>query len=158
MDKQDIKIQLCQKKRSPGTNRSMEKKYGDVFCVVVGDKVAYLKRPSRQALSAAAVVGKNDPMKYNEILLNNCWLDGDEEIKTDDSLFLGVSAKLGELVEVKEAELKSYKPDGYRRQARLVAACGQPDPGLPAYRPGNARRRRMGFAGYFGRMGKIRFY
>lgn len=25
MDKQDIKIQLCQKKRSPGTNRSMEK-------------------------------------------------------------------------------------------------------------------------------------
>lgn len=129
-----------------------------MFCVVVGDKVAYLKRPSRQALSAAAVVGKNDPMKYNEILLNNCWLDGDEEIKTDDSLFLGVSAKLGELVEVKEAELKSYKPDGYRRQARLVAACRQFDSGLPAYRPGNARRRRMGFAGCFGRMGKIRFY
>lgn len=135
-----------------------KKKYGDVFCVVVGDKVAYLKRPSRQALSAAAVVGKNDPMKYNEILLNNCWLDGDEEIKTDDSLFLGVSAKLGELVEVKEAELKSYKPDGHRRQARLVAACRQFDSGLPAYRPGNARRRRMGFAGCFGRMGKIRFY
>lgn len=90
----------------PRTNRSVEKKWGDVFCVTVGDKVAYLKRPSRQALSAAAVVGKNDPMKYNEILLNNCWLAGDEEIKIDDSLFLGVSAKLGELVEVKEAELK----------------------------------------------------
>lgn len=33
-------------------------------------------------------------------------LAGDEEIKTDDALFLGVSTKLGELVEVKEAELK----------------------------------------------------
>lgn len=41
-----------------------------------------------------------------DLRLNNCWLAGDEEIKIDDSLFLGVSAKLGELVEVKEAELK----------------------------------------------------
>lgn len=91
---------------TPEQIESWKKKWGDVFCVTVGDKMAYLKRPSRQALSAAAVVGKNDPMKYNEILLNNCWLAGDEEIKTDDALFLGVSTKLGELVEVKEAELK----------------------------------------------------
>lgn len=91
---------------TPEKVESWKKKWGDVFCVTVGDKVAYLKRPSRQALGAAAVVGNKDPMKYNEILLNNCWLDGDEEIKTDDALFLGVSAKLGELVEVKEAELK----------------------------------------------------
>lgn len=59
---------------TPEQIESWKKKWGDVFCVTVGDKVAYLKRPSRQALSAAAVVGKNDPMKYNEILLNNCWL------------------------------------------------------------------------------------
>ena len=45
-------------------------------------------------------------MKYNEILLNNCWIAGDEEIKKDDALFLGVSAKLADLIEVKEAELK----------------------------------------------------
>lgn len=83
-----------------------KKKHGDVFCVTVSDKVAYLKRPDRKTLGAAAVVGKSDPMKYNEILLNNCWLAGDEEIRTDDALFLGVSAKLGELVEIKEAELK----------------------------------------------------
>ena len=107
MDKQDIKNTIMPEKNVVQEQiEAWKKKYGDVLCVVVGDKVAYLKRPSRQALSAAAVVGKNDPMKYNEILLNNCWLDGDEEIKTDDSLFLGVSAKLGELVEVKEAELK----------------------------------------------------
>lgn len=143
---------------TPEQIEAWKKKWGDVFCVTVGDKVAYLKRPSRQALSAAAVVGKNDPMKYNEILLGNCWLAGDEEIKSDDSLFLGVSAKLGELVEIKEAELKNYKPDKYSRQIRLAVTCGQPDPGLSAYRPGNARRRRMGLAGCFGRMGKIRFY
>lgn len=97
------------KENSTITSEQIEawkKKHGDVFCVTVGDKVAYLKRPDRKTLGAAAVVGKNNPMKYNEILLENCWLDGDPEIKTDDALFLGVSAKLGELVEVKEAELK----------------------------------------------------
>lgn len=91
---------------TPEQIEAWKKKHGDVFCVTVGDKVAYLKRPDRKTLGAAAVVGKNNPMKYNEILLENCWLDGDPEIKTDDALFLGVSAKQGDLVEVKEAELK----------------------------------------------------
>lgn len=92
-------------------------KYGDVFRVTVGgglneetgqidEKVAYLKKPDRRVLSVATIAGKNDPMKYNEIILNNCWLEGDEEIKTDDAYFLGVSAKLADLVEIKEAELK----------------------------------------------------
>jgi hypothetical protein len=81
-------------------------KHGSVFYVEIEGKKAYLKKPNRTALSAAAVVGKTDPMKYNEILLNNCWLAGDEEIKTNDDLFLGVSAKLSEIIEIKEAELK----------------------------------------------------
>jgi hypothetical protein len=83
-----------------------KKKHGDVFLVRVDGREAYLKKPDRKTLGAAAVVGKNDPMKYNEILLGNCWLGGDEVIKTDDSLFLGVSAKLADLIEIKEAELK----------------------------------------------------
>lgn len=83
-----------------------KQKHGDVFLVEVDGKKAYLKKPDRRVLGAAAVVGKSDPMKYNEVLLSNCWLGGDEEIKTDDALFLGVSAKLADLIEVKEAELK----------------------------------------------------
>ncbi|MCD8030078.1 MAG: hypothetical protein LUF04_10385 [Bacteroides sp.] len=83
-----------------------KEKYGEVFQVEVDGHVAYLRKPTRKALGAAAVVGKSDPMKYNEILLTNCWLEGDEEIKTDDSLFLGVSAQLAELIEIKEATLK----------------------------------------------------
>lgn len=83
-----------------------KKRHGEVFAVEVEGKIAYLKRPDRKGLSAAAVVGKTDPMKYNEVLLNNCWLSGDEEIKTNDALFLGVSKVLADLVEVKEASLK----------------------------------------------------
>ena len=44
--------------------------------------------------------------KHGKFLLNNCWLEGDEIIKTDDALFLGVSAQLAEIIEIKEATLK----------------------------------------------------
>jgi len=44
-------------------------------------------------------------MKFNEIILENWFIGGDEEIKKDDSLFLAASAKIVELIEVKEAEL-----------------------------------------------------
>ncbi|KAA6346438.1 hypothetical protein EZS27_006088 [termite gut metagenome] len=81
-------------------------KWGSVYLVEIEEKKAYLRKPDRKALSAAAVVGKNDPIKYNEILLTNCWLGGDEVIKTDDSYFLGISGKLSEIIEIKEAELK----------------------------------------------------
>lgn len=83
-----------------------KKKHGDVFLYTADSKACYLKKPDRKTLSAAAAIGQNDPLKYNEILLNNCWLGGDEEIRTDDGLFLGISQKLAELVEVREGELK----------------------------------------------------
>jgi hypothetical protein len=52
------------------------------------------------------MAGKTDPLKFNEVILNECFVGGSEAIKTDDSLFLGVSAKLAEIIEVKEAELE----------------------------------------------------
>ena len=80
-------------------------KHGQIFCIKVDDKSCYLKKPSRKALGYASMAGKENPLKFNEVLLNDCWLAGDEEIKTNDDLFLSVSQKLGEIIEVKEAEL-----------------------------------------------------
>jgi hypothetical protein len=81
-------------------------KHGKVYCVKVDDKACYLKKPGRKILGYATVAGKDNPMKFNEVLLNDCWLGGDEEIKTDDTLFLSVSPKLSELIVTKEAELE----------------------------------------------------
>jgi hypothetical protein len=77
-----------------------------VYRYEVEGKACYLRKPDRKTLSAASVLGKSDPLKYNEVILKNCWLDGDEEIKTDDGLFLGISGRLAELIEIKEGELK----------------------------------------------------
>lgn len=81
-------------------------KHGDVFHLVVEDKACYLRKPDRKVLSYAASAGKSDPMKLNETILRNCWLDGDMEIQKEDAYFLGASATLDKMVEVKEAELE----------------------------------------------------
>jgi hypothetical protein len=77
-----------------------------VFTVTVDGSVAYLKKPDRITLKAMAACAQSDPIKVGELLLENCWLGGDETIKTDDEKFLGAVGEMGKLVEVKNAELK----------------------------------------------------
>ena len=66
---------------------------------------AYIRAPKRQDMSYAMTVGK-DPIKFNEAILNRCWLDGDEKIKTDDALFMGASNQLDQIVPAAEATIK----------------------------------------------------
>lgn len=81
-----------------------KKKHGDVFKITVGGKEAYLHKPDRKTLGYASQY-KDNPIRMAEAILQNCWIDGDQEIKTDDELFLGACQKLGALVQIKEAEL-----------------------------------------------------
>lgn len=81
-------------------------KFGTVNKITVDGKACYLRQPSRKALGYASMAGKDNPMRFNEVILNECWLGGDEEIRTDDTLFLSVSGRIAELIEVKEAELE----------------------------------------------------
>lgn len=83
-----------------------KKQYGDVYVLNIEDKKAYLHTPDRQTLSYASTLATKDPLKFNEVVLNNCWLGGDEEIKTDDTLFLAASSKLPDLIQIKEATLE----------------------------------------------------
>jgi hypothetical protein len=81
-------------------------KHGYVFCIEVDGKGCYLRVPTRAELGFAAESAKTNPLNFNEVILRECWLDGDEEIKTDDNLFLSVSGKLSEMIEIKEAQIK----------------------------------------------------
>ena len=83
-----------------------KQKYGDVYVLNIEGKKAYLHTPDRQTLSYASTLATKDPLKFNEVVLNNCWLGGDEEIKTDDTLFLAASSKLPDLIQIKEATLE----------------------------------------------------
>ena len=80
--------------------------YKDIYQIEVDCSVCYLKKPDRATMKAITSIGMTDPIRSNEVLLENCWLGGDENIKTDDEKFFGVSAKLADILEMKQAELK----------------------------------------------------
>ena len=83
-----------------------KKEHGEVFRIKVEDKECYLKKPSRKTLGYASVAGKENPLKFNETIMRDCWLGGDEEIKTEDTLFLSAGSKIADIIEIKEAELE----------------------------------------------------
>ncbi len=83
-------------------------KHGQLYEVVVGEgeeaKKAILRSPSRQDMSYAMSV--KDPIKMSETILKNCWVAGDEEIKTDDQYFLGAISQIDTIMQIKTAEIK----------------------------------------------------
>lgn len=80
-------------------------KYGQVFKITVEDKQCYLRIPTRKDLSYASAAGKDNIFAFNESILNNCWLAGDEEIRTNDEYFLGASEALGGIIKAKKSKL-----------------------------------------------------
>ncbi len=84
--------------------KAWKAQYGDLYEISVEGKNCILHKPTRKDLSYASVV--KDPIKLTETLLNQLWVAGDEEIKTDDELFMAVSNRMDEVLKVKEAEIK----------------------------------------------------
>lgn len=93
---------------SPEKIQEWKKKYGKFFGIVVEGHICYLKKPDRKILGYASVSGKTDPIKFNETILNNCFIGGSEAIKTEDDLFLAAGVKLAEIIQFKEAELVNF--------------------------------------------------
>lgn len=107
MENEENTVATSQHTATPEQLADWKAKHGEFFGIVIEDKVCYLKKPDRKTLSFASQVG-SDPMKFNEVILKNCWLGGDPEILTDDTLFLAASSKLDQVIEFKKAELVKY--------------------------------------------------
>lgn len=86
----------------------LKAKYGDVYEISVDGKSCLVRKPNRKDMSFALAgsSGGKDLIRMQEILMDNCWLEGDGEIRTDDALFFAATARLTGLMETKEAELK----------------------------------------------------
>lgn len=79
-------------------------KYNAVYTIKADGKICYVHKPDRKTLSYISTL-QNNPVKMAECMLNNCWLGGCEDFKTDDELFFGTCQQLGGLVQIKRAEL-----------------------------------------------------
>lgn len=78
--------------------------WGDLYLLSVEDKSCILHKPSRQTLSYVSSI--KDPIRMSEVMLSELWVAGDEDIKTNDELFMAVIGKMDEVIKVKEAEIK----------------------------------------------------
>lgn len=92
--------------RSPEHIEALKKKHGDIFEYQTDGMSCILKRPSRTVISAASALGSSDPLKFAEVILENCWVEGNDTLRTDDRYFLGLQQQLNELVEIKVGQLK----------------------------------------------------
>lgn len=70
------------------------------------DKICYLRKPTRQELSYATKASETDPLNFNATILKSCWLHGDEEIMTNDALFLGICPQLDHVCAFEKFELE----------------------------------------------------
>lgn len=100
-------------KASQNQIAAWKREHGEVFEISVpaddaGTDVAagYFRKPARETFAFAARHAQSDPFKAGEIMFNGSWLGGDERLKTDVSLYLAASKRLGELTQIREAELK----------------------------------------------------
>lgn len=78
--------------------------HGDIFLIETQGKSCIIRKPNRRDLSYVSV--EKDPIKMQTALLNQLWVEGDEEIKTNDDYFFAACNTLDEVLKVKEAEIK----------------------------------------------------
>ena len=83
-----------------------KKKHGRIFKITAGDKCCLVKTPNRSTIARASIVGEKNPVKFNETILKDCFIAGDEELKTDDSYFLGASKQIKGIIDIKESSLE----------------------------------------------------
>lgn len=84
-----------------------KRQHGDVFKLdVEGGYTCYLKKPTRRIYSMALSQGQKSPMRFNEIIINNCWIAGDEQIRDDDDLFYAACGQIDVLIPEVAADIK----------------------------------------------------
>jgi hypothetical protein len=88
-------------------------KYGEVFEVTVlsseeGQAPAkgYFRKPTRAIVANSARFAQGDPFKSSEILFKGCLIECDEEMNTNDEVYISAVMKVAELMQIREAEIK----------------------------------------------------
>lgn len=81
--------------------------YGGVFgYTTTDDKWCLLGQPSLMILDACRTLAGGSGIKFDMALVDNCWLAGDEELKTEDKYRMGLFDWLGGIIKKVDGELE----------------------------------------------------
>lgn len=90
---------------TPEKIQEVKAKFGDAFLIKVEDKAALFRSVDRKTLGYAQAA-KENMLKFNETILNSCFIEGDKEILEVDKYFFGACQQAIGLVEVGISELE----------------------------------------------------
>lgn len=93
---------------------ALKKVHGTVHEIVVDAKgdatelsYGYLKAPERIHLAKAmSFMAQRLPVEGGMFLLNNCWIGGDERMKTDDVISFNAAVTASGLIDFRESTIK----------------------------------------------------
>ena len=86
---------------------SWKKQYGSVYKYTASDgKCCYLRSPDLQILDACRTISGDSSIKFDKALIDNCWIDGDIELKTVDKYQMGLFDWLGGIIKRIDGELE----------------------------------------------------
>lgn len=84
-----------------------KEKFGDVYKYTSADgKVVFMRGPDLTILDACRSVSGGSSIRFDIALVENCWLDGDPEFKTDDAYRMGLFDWLGGIIRKVEGRLE----------------------------------------------------
>lgn len=91
---------------APDVIAGWKDKHGRVFKYTVDGRVAYLRNVDRNTYSlAASKISSAGPAKFNDIVIDNIWLGGDDAIKKQDGYYFGLIDFVEELMAKRKGEL-----------------------------------------------------
>lgn len=70
--------------------------------------VGYLKKPNLDTLAASASIAQSNPIKAAEVVLRNCWIEGDERILNEEEFLISALTALESLIQVRKATLVKH--------------------------------------------------
>lgn len=87
-------------------------RWGEVYEIEVeiddqGNKAkCYVRKPDFEILAASMKFAESDPLKSGTILLESCWLGGDEIIRQNTEAKLAAIRVISSLIKIREASIK----------------------------------------------------
>ena len=73
----------------------------------VKEYTGYFRKPDMKVIQAASAFVDTDPIKSGLIVVDNCFLGGDEAFKTDDEIHVSAALALNRLFKIRVAEIKN---------------------------------------------------
>lgn len=92
---------------TPEIIAQFKKEHGSIFKYTSTDgKECILKSPTLQIIDACRTVSGGSSIKFDDALVQNCWVDGDLELKTVDKYKMGLFDWLGGIIQKVSGQLE----------------------------------------------------